>query len=105
MLLVMETIIICIVFSARWMCSSLNTDYINIPYELMQHHGKLSDSHTVDAVSGNELHCMLNAAARLEGSTVWIDVHVTHGSLDPDAEVRRASGVCVQDIDKGGIVG
>lgn len=59
---------------------------------------------TVYAVGGDELHGVLNVAARLEGATVGVNVHVTHGSLDADAEVRRASGVCVQDVHKGGIV-
>lgn len=60
--------------------------------------------HVVYAVGGDELHGVLNVAARLEGAAVGINVHVTHGSLDADAEVRRASGVCVQDVHKGGIV-
>lgn len=59
---------------------------------------------TVQAVCSDHPHGVLQAAARLEGASIGVDVHMTHGSLDADAEVRAASGICVQDVDEFCIV-
>lgn len=59
---------------------------------------------TVQAVGSDHPHSVLQAAARLEGTSIGVDVHMTHWSLNADAEIRAASGVRVQDVDKFRII-
>lgn len=59
---------------------------------------------TVQALRSNHPHGVPQTAARLEGATIGVDVHMTNRSLDANAEVRATSGVCVEDVDKFCIV-
>lgn len=46
----------------------------------------------------------LDAAARLEGAAIGVNVDVAHRPLDTNAAVRGAPGVGVQDVHKLGII-
>lgn len=43
-------------------------------------------------------------AARLEAASVGVNVHVTDGLLDPDAEARGASSEGVEDVHEVSVV-
>jgi len=56
-----------------------------------------------DAGRGAAQEGVLDVAARLEGASVGVDVHVAHGPLDADAAVRQAARVGVQDVHELGV--
>jgi len=46
---------------------------------------------------------VLDVATWLEGASIWVDVNVTHRSLDANAAVWGPPGVGMQDVHKLGI--
>lgn len=58
----------------------------------------------MDACGGNHHHGVLKVTAWLEGSSVGVDVHMAHRSLDADAAVWGAPGVGVQNVHEESII-
>lgn len=61
-------------------------------------------SEAIEAFHGNSQQSIMNVAARLEGSSIGVNIDVAHSPLDADAATRGAPGVGVQYIHKLGIV-
>ena len=58
----------------------------------------------MDACGGNHHHGVLQVTAWLEGSSIGVDVHMAHRSLDADTAVWGAPGVGVQDVHEESII-